>query len=177
MLRFERCNVATCTDELLALGNTNTKMWTIFSWLAKHGSLQNGTQAEIIKLYVNDILVGYSLFENYEYRTDKKYQFNNINYQNLGVVHFITIEEHRNNGYATLLANALYTDIIQPMLLRYSDVHAYVVATGRAIPLIARTELSSLNLIKQFYSDVSFEEKVVMYLREQALLLKNTGKG
>jgi len=167
MLRFDHCNVKTCANELLALGNDNMKMWYIFEWLAKHDELQYGTQAEIIKLYVDGELVGYSLLENFEVRTDKIVHHQGVTYQDLGVVHFVTVHEHRNKGYATLLANALYKDIIEPMLARHSDVHAYVTATGRAAPLMERTDISSLNLIKQFYSDVSFKVKVVNYLREQ----------
>ena len=169
MLRFEHCNAKTCVDELLALGNNNMKMWNIFEWLAKHDELQNGTQAEIIKLYVDGELVGYSLLENYQARTDKVVHHQGSTYQDLGVVHFITVQKHRDKGYATLLANAMYNDIIQPMLADYDDkqtsTHVYVTATGRAAPLMERTGISSANLIKQFYSDVSFEVKVVNYLR------------
>lgn len=173
MLRFEHCNVKACVNELLALGNNNMKMWNIFEWLAKHDELQNGTQAEIIKLYVDDELVGYSLFENYQARTDKEMHHKGICYQDLGVVHFITMESHRNKGYGTLLANAMYSDVVEPMLAGYSDVdassHVYVTATGRAAPLMARTDISPVNLVKQFYSDASFEVKVVNYLGEQGL--------
>jgi hypothetical protein len=173
MLRFERCNVNDCVNELLALGNNNAKMWNIFEWLAKHDELQNGTQAEIIKLYLDDDLVGYSLFENYQARADKIVLHEGITYQDLGVVHFITLENHRNKGYATLLASVMYSDIIKPMLAGYCDVdapnHVYVTATGRAAPLMERTDISPLNLIKQFYSDVSFEVKVANYLREKRL--------
>ena len=171
MRRFEHCNVKTCVSELLALGNSNMKMWNIFEWLAKHDELQNGTQAEIIKLYVDDELVGYSLLENYQARTDKVTHHEGIRYQDLGVVHFITLQNHRNKGYATLLANAMYNDVVGPMLASYSDVdassHVYVTATGRAAPLMARTDISPVNLVKQFYSDTSFEVKVVNYLKEQ----------
>ena len=173
MLRFEHCNVKTCTEELLALGNDSMKMWYIFDWLAKHDELRYGTQAEIIKLYVDDELVGYSLFESYEDRSDQIVHHQGVTYQDLGVIHFVTIDEHRNKGYATLLANALYKDIIEPMLARHRDVHAYVTATGRAVPLMERTDIPAINLIKQFYSELSFEVKVVNYLREQ----KNTVTG
>jgi hypothetical protein len=93
-----------------------------------------------------------------------------ITYQELGVVHFVTVPSHRNKGYASLLADAMYQDIVKPLLAvfsdnnNHSDIQTYVVATGRAAPLMERTEISSLNLIKQFYSDASFEEKVVNYL-------------
>lgn len=167
MLRFEHCNVKTCANELLALGNNNMKMWYIFAWLAKHDELQYGTQAEIIKLYVDDKLVGYSLLENFEARTDKTVYHQGATYRDLGVVHFVTIDEHRNKGYATLLANALYNEVIKPMLARYSDVYAYVTATGRAGPLMERTDLPAINLVKQFYSDASFKDKVINYLAEQ----------
>ena len=175
MLRFEHSNVKNCVDELLALGNNNMKMWNIFQWLAQHDELQNGTQAEIIKLYVDEVLVGYSLLENYEARTDKAVHYQRVTYQDLGVVHFITLDEHRNKGYATLLADAMFKDVIEPLLTRHTnrhkdvqaDVHAYVTATGRAAPLMARTEIHSRHLIKQFYSDASFKVKVVDYLADQ----------
>lgn len=167
MLRFEHCNVKSCANELLALGNNNMKMWYIFEWLAKHDELQYGTQAEIIKFYVDGELAAYSLLENFETRTDKIAEHQGVTYQDLGVIHFITLHEHRNKGYATLLADAMYKDIIEPMLVRHSDVHAYVVATGRAGPLMARTDIPAINLVKQFYSDVSFKVKVVDYLKGQ----------
>jgi len=167
MLRFDHCNVKTCTNELLALGQGNMKMWYIFEWLDTHEELQNGTQAEIIKLYVNEELVGYGLFENFEARVDKITYYQGETYQELGVIHFVTVMAHRNKGYATLLANALFKKIIEPMLSRYKDHHVYVTATGRAVPLMERTDISSKHLIKQFYSDLSFKEKVVDYLRKQ----------
>jgi hypothetical protein len=173
MLRFEQCNVKTCVTELLALGNSNMKMWNLFQWLAQHDELQHGTQAEIIKLYDEEELVGYSLLENYQARTDKIVHHHGINYQDLGVVHFITVQSHRNKGYATLLAKAMYNDIIEPMLASYRDMaahtntHVYVTATGRAAPLMERTDISPVNLIKQFYSDASFAVKVVNYLKER----------
>ena len=167
MLRFEHCNVKNCANELLALGNNNMKMWNIFQWLAQHDELQNGTQAEIIKLYVDDELVAYSLLENYEARTDKTVHYPEATYQDLGVVHFVTLNEHRKKGYATLLADAMFKDVIEPLLIRHADVHAYVTATGRAAPLMARTEIHSRHLIKQFYSDASFKVKVVDYLADQ----------
>ena len=167
MLRFELCNVKTCAHELLTLGNDNMKMWYMFDWLTKHDELRYGTQAEIIKLYADEQLVGYGLLENYEACPDKIVHHQSITYQDLGVIHFVTVHEHRNQGYATLLANALYKDIIEPMLARHRDVHAYVVATGRAVPLMERTDIPSINLLKQFYSNVSFQVKVVDYLRAQ----------
>jgi hypothetical protein len=171
MLRFEHCNVKACVNELLALGNNNMKMWNIFEWLSQHDELQRGTQAEIIKLYVDDELVGYSLFENYQARTDKVTHHEGIRYQDLGVIHFITLENHRKKGYATLLANAMYNDVLEPILVSYSDVDAhyrvYVTATGRAAPLMERTNISPLHLIKQFYSDASFALKVANYLSAQ----------
>ncbi|CCK74721.1 conserved hypothetical protein [Oleispira antarctica RB-8] len=171
MLRFERCNVKACVDELLALGNNNARMWNLFNWLAEHDELQHGTQAEIIKLYVEDELAGYSLLESYQARTDKIVLHEGITYQELGVVHFRTLKPHRNKGYATLLAAAMYDDIVEPMLAQYRNVHAYVIATGRAAPLMARTDISPLHLIQQFYSEASFEEKVVNYLKVQAQAL------
>ncbi len=136
MLKFEHCKVKNCVDELLALGNNNMKMWNIFQWLAQHDELQNGTQAEIIKLYVDDELVAYSLLENYEVRTDKTVRYpevlhkdeqhKEVTYQDLGVVHFVTLDEHRKKGYATLLADAMFKDIIAPLLARHTGVHAFV---------------------------------------------------
>ncbi len=170
MLRFECCNVKNCVSELIALGNNNMKMWNIFQWLAQHDELQHGTQAEIIKLYVDEELVGYSLFENYQARRDKVVRFQGASYQELGVIHFITLEDHRNKGYATQLASAMYSDVIEPMLTSYrgSESHyVYVLATGRAAPLMERTDIPSVNLIKQFYSDASFEMKIVDYLAKQ----------
>ncbi len=167
MQRFEHCNAKTCAEELLALGQDNTKMWYLFKWLTEHDELPHGTQAEMIKLYVDNELVGYSLFENYTARADKITDYQGTIYQDLGVVHFVTINEHRNKGYATLLADVMYLDIIKPLLTRYTDIHAYVTATGRAAPLMERTNISPINLIKQFYSNVTFEDKVVNYLREQ----------
>ena len=168
MLRFEHCNVKTCADELLALGNNNMKMWNIFQWLVQHDELQYGTQAEIIKLYVDDELVAYSLLENYEARTDKTVHYPEATYQDLGVVHFVTLNDHRKKGYATLLADAMFKDIIAPLLARhtstYSNVRAFVTATGRAAPLMERTDICPTQLIKQFYSDASFQVKVVDYL-------------
>ena len=167
MLKFEQCNVKTCANEMLALGNNNMKMWNIFEWLSKHDELQKETQAEIIKLYADDVLVAYSLLENFEARIDKTVHHGDDTYQDLGVVHFITMDEHRNKGYATLLANAMYGDVIQPLLARYPNVYAFVTATARAVPLMERTEIPSLNLVKQFYSEASFQVKVVDYLKAQ----------
>jgi hypothetical protein len=166
MLRFEHCNVKTCVHELLALGNNNTRMWNLFNWLAEHDELQYGTQAEIIKLYSEDELIGYSLIENYQARTDKRVQHQGVTFQELGVVHFRTFEPHRNKGYATILANKMYNDIIAPMLERHRHVHGYVTATGRAAPLMARTDIAPFNLVKEFYSDASFAVKVANYLNE-----------
>lgn len=167
MLRFEQSNVKDCAQELLKLGNNNMKMWNIFQWLSKHDELQHGTQAEIIKLYCCDELVGYSLLENFEARTDKSVQYEGTTYQDLGVVHFITLEQHQKKGYATLLANAMFTNIIQPLLARHQHIHAFVTATGRAVPLMERTDIPSCHLVKQFYSNLSFKTKVVDYLNAQ----------
>jgi hypothetical protein len=167
MLRLEQSNVKDCVQELLRLGNNNMKMWNIFQWLSKHRELQNGTQAEIIKLYSQDELVGYSLIENFEARTDKSAQHGSVTYKDLGVVHFITLKQHQNKGYATLLANAMYSDIIQPMLARHTHVHAFVTATGRAVPLMERTDIPPCHLVKQFYSEQSFKTKVIDYLTAQ----------
>lgn len=167
MHRFEHCNVKSCTTELLALGNSDMKMWYIFDWLAKHDELRHGTQAEVIKLYIKDEIVAYGLFESYESRSDKMVSYQGVTYQDLGVIHFVTVAQHRNKGYATLLANALYKDIIEPLLARHSNVHAYVTATGRAVPLMQRTEIPTVNLLKEFYSELSFKVKVVDYFKQQ----------
>lgn len=169
MHRFERCNVKECVHELIALGNNNARMWNLFQWLAQHEELQHGTHAEIIKLYVDEALVGYSLLENYQARTDKIVHHQGVRYQELGVIHFRTLTDHRNKGYATLLANAMYEEIIKPLLAdnRAANTHVYVIATGRAAPLMARTEIPPFNLIQQFYSEASFKVKVSDYLIEK----------
>lgn len=168
MLRIESCNVKTCVKELVGLGNNNMKMWNLFQWLLDHDDLEHGTQAEIVKLYVNDELAAYSLLENYQHRTDKNVIHKGISYQELGIIHFVTLSQHQNKGYATLLADTLYTDILRPILNEHLQNnkldHAYFIATGRAVALMERTDLPAMNLIKQFYSDASFEEKVVQYL-------------
>lgn len=53
-------------NEMPALGNKNMKTWYILEWLSKHDELQKGTQAELITLYIDDILVAYGLLENFE---------------------------------------------------------------------------------------------------------------
>lgn len=168
MLRIESCNAKTCVEELVALGNNNMKMWNLFQWLLDHDDLQHGTQAEVVKLYVNDELAAYSLLENFQQRTDKNVIHKGKSYQELGIIHFITLAQHQNKGYATLLADILYKDILKPILDEHLKKNkfdrAYFIATGRAVALMERTQLPTLNLIKQFYSDASFEEKVVQYL-------------
>lgn len=160
MQRFEYCNANTCTEELLALGQVNMKMWYLFQWLADHGQLRHGTQAEMIKLYVNEELVAYSLLENYEARTDKTKFYEGELYQDLGVVHFVTMPEYRKNGYASLVADMMYKDVIQPLLARHNNTHVYVTATEKAVPLMQRTGINAANLVTQFYSELSFKEKV-----------------
>jgi hypothetical protein len=160
MQRFEYCNANTCAEELLALGQVNMKMWYLFQWLTQHGQLQHGTQAEMIKLYVNEKLVAYSLLENYEARTDKTKWHEGALYQDLGVVHFVTMPEYRKKGYASLVADVMYKDVIQPLLARHSNTHVYVTATEKAVPLMRRTGINAANLVTQFYSDLSFKEKV-----------------
>lgn len=161
MHRLELCNAKTCADELLSLGQINMKMWYLFDWLKNNGELRHGTQAEMVKLYVDDQLVAYSLLENYEACVDKTKCFNGQMYQDLGVLHFVTLPEYRNKGYASKLAKVMYTDIISPILARHSDVFAYITATERAVPLIQRTSIDPRHLVTQFYSDLSFEDKVV----------------
>jgi GNAT superfamily N-acetyltransferase len=161
MQRFEYCNANTCAEELFALGQVNMKMWYLFKWLSKHDQLRHGTQAEMIKLYVNEELVAYSVLENYEARTDKTNLYDGALYQDLGVVHFVTMPEYRKKGYASLVAAVMYTDVIQPLLARYSNNHVYITATEKAVPLMQRTGIDTSNLVTQFYSDLSFKAKVV----------------
>ncbi|WP_158967441.1 GNAT family N-acetyltransferase [Paraglaciecola sp. L3A3] len=160
MQRFEYCNANTCAKELLALGPINMKMWCLFQWLTEHEQLQHGTQAEMIKLYVYDELVAFSLLENYAARTDKTKRYAGHLYQDLGVVHFVTMPDHRQKGYASLVADVMYKDVIQPLLSRHRNGHVYVTATARAVPLMQRAGIAATNLVTEFYSDLSFKEKV-----------------
>tara|TARA_R110001592_G_scaffold43042_15_gene139814 strand:- start:586 stop:1092 length:507 start_codon:yes stop_codon:yes gene_type:complete len=161
MLRFESCNAKNCAQELFALGQINMKMWYLFQWLTEHGELRHGTQAEMVKLYADEKLVAYSLLENYEACSDKTKLHKGQLYQDLGVIHFVTLPEHRKKGYASLIADMTYTDLIKPLLARHSNVHAYITATERAVPLMQRTGIDASHLVTQFYSDLTFEEKVV----------------
>ena len=160
MQRFEYCNANTCAEELLALGQVNMKMWYLFKWLSEHDQLRHGTQAEMIKLYVNEELVAYSLLENYEARKDKTTLHEGELYQDLGVVHFVTMPEYRKKGYASLVADVMYKDVIQPLFARYSNSHVYVTATEKAVPLMQRTGIDNSKLVTQFYSELSFIAKV-----------------
>jgi len=160
MQRFEYCNANTCAAELLALGQVNMKMWYLFQWLTDHDQLQHGTQAEMIKLYINEELVAFSLLENYEARTDKTKLYDEKLYQDLGVVHFVTMPKYRKMGYASLVADVMYKDVIQPLLARHSSTNAYVTATEKAVSLMQSTGIDAANLVTQFYSDLSFKEKV-----------------
>ncbi|MFT5840768.1 MAG: hypothetical protein ACI9UT_003282 [Flavobacteriales bacterium] len=160
MHRFEYCNANTCVEELLDLGQVNMKMWYLFQWLAEHGKLRYGTQAEMIKLYVKEELVAYSLLENYEARKDKTKLYEGELYQDLGVVHFVTMPEYRKNGYASLVADVMYKYVIQPLLARHNNTYVYVTATEKAVPLMQSTGIDTSNLVTQFYSDMSFKEKV-----------------
>ena len=160
MQRFEYCNANTCAEELLALGQVNMKMWYLFKWLSEHDQLRHGTQAEMIKLYVNEELVAYSLLENYEARTDKTTLHEGELYQDFGVVHFVTMPEYRKKGYASLVADVMYKDVIQPLFVRYSNTHVYVTATEKAVPLMQRTGIDNSKLVTQFYSELSFIAKV-----------------
>ncbi|MFT6991193.1 MAG: GNAT superfamily N-acetyltransferase [Paraglaciecola sp.] len=161
MHRFEYCNANTCAEELLALGQVNMKMWYLFQWLTQHSQLRHGTQAEMVKLYVNEELVAYSLLENYEARIDKTKLYEGELYQDLGVVHFVTMPEHRKKGYASSVADVMYKDVLRPLLSRHSHNKVYVTATDKAVPLMRRTGIDAANLVTQFYSDSSFKEKVV----------------
>ena len=164
MLRFEICNAKSCAEELLALGKINMKMWYLFEWLTLHDELRHGTQAEVVKLYIDEQLVAYSLLENYEACTDKIKSFKGRVYQDLGVIHFVTVPAYRKKGYASLLAEKMYQEVIKPLLARYPDVIAYVTATERAVPLMQRTGIKKTQLVTQFYSDLTFEQKVVIPL-------------
>ena len=169
MQRFEYCNAKDCAQEMLNLGQVNMKMWYLFQWLTEHEQLRHGTQAELLKLYVDEQLVAYSLLENYEACMDKTTLFDGTLYQDLGVIHFVTMPDFRKQGYASLLAEVMYRDVIQPLLARHTDVNAYITATGRAVPLMERTPISPAKMVKEFYSEVTFEEKVVNYLLAQSL--------
>ena len=164
MQRFEICNAKSCAEELLALGQVNMKMWYLFEWLTRHDDLPHKTKAEVVKLYVDDVLVAYSLLENYEACIDKVKVFDDVVYQDLGVLHFVTIPEHRNKGYASQLASVMLCNIIEPLLARHLHVKAYITATERAVPLIQRAGISASHLVTQFYSDITFEQKVVKQL-------------
>ena len=177
MQRFEYCNANTCAEELLALGQINMKMWYLFQYLTEHGQLRHDTQAEMIKLYVNEELVAYSLLENYETCTDKKTLYEEVLYQDLGVVHFVTMPDHRKNGYASLIADVMYKDVIKPLLARHRDVHVYVIATGRAVPLMQRTAIDAANLVTQFYSDLTFKEKVIEQINPRSRNTEYQGLG
>jgi hypothetical protein len=59
----------------------------------------------------------------------------------------------------------MYEDVIQPLLARYSDTHVYVTATEKAVPLMQRTGIDTSNLVTQFYSDLSFKEKVAEMIK------------
>lgn len=168
MLRFESCNAKDCAKELLSLGQINMKMWYLFQWLTEHDELRHGTQAEMVKLYVDEELVAYSLLENYEACTDKSKLYKEQLYQDLGVIHFVTLPEFRKKGYASLVADVTYTELIKPLLARHSDVHAYITATERAVPLMQRTGIDASHLVTQFYSDLTFEQKVVKQINPTA---------
>lgn len=171
MIRFEKCMATDCIEEMIAFKNENYKMETMFNAIHENGKLNHGTVAELVKLYVDETLVGYSLFENYEKREGKSLTHNDIQYNDLGVVHFVTSSEYRGKGYASKLADEMFKRIVNPLLNKYGD-NSYVVATGRAVPLMQRTKLDSNKLVTQFYSEVTFEEKVVNYLAEQSELMK-----
>jgi len=168
MLRFEYDNAKNCAQELLDLGPINMKMWYLFEWLTLHDDLRHGTQAEIIKLYIDEQLVAYSLFENYEACLDKTRIFKDVIYKDLGVVHFVTLPAHRKKGYASFLSDVVYDKVLKPLLAQHSDVYAYIVATERAVPLMQRTAIKSSQLVTQFYSDVTFVDKVVNQINPTA---------
>jgi hypothetical protein len=92
----------------------------------------------MIKLYVNQQIVAYNLLENHEARTDKTTLYEGELYQDLGVVHFVTMPEYRKKGYASLVVDVMYKDVIQPLLARYSNTNVYVSATEKVVPLMQR---------------------------------------
>jgi hypothetical protein len=170
--RFEHCNADTCAEELLALGQVNMKMWYLFQQLAAHSQLCLGTQAEMIKLYVNEELVAYSLLENYQARTDKTRLYKGHLYQDLGVIHFVTMPKHRHKGYASLVAGVMYENVIQPLLALHTNTNnsVYITATKKAVTLMQNTGIDAANLVTQFYSDTSFKEKVAEYINPSQTL-------
>jgi hypothetical protein len=68
--------------------------------------------------------------------------------------------KYRKKDYVSLVADVMYKDVIQPLLARYSNTHLYVAATKKAVPLMQRIRIDTSNLMTQFYSDLSFKEKV-----------------
>lgn len=136
------------------------RMGTMYTWLMKHGSLEHGTVLEAIKLYCDNELVAYAVFESYEHRSDKVITVDGESYRDLGMVHFRTKPECRGRGYATMLADALYTDVISPLLAQH-EKNSFVMATGDAIQLMKRSGMDMNRLSTSFYSDVSFKEKVL----------------
>lgn len=102
-------------------------------------------------------------WNNYEARADKIKLYEGELYQELGVVHFVTVPEHRKQGYASLVAGVMYKDVIKPLLTRHvnADANVYVIATKKAAALMQNTGLSASNLVTQFYSELSFKQKVV----------------
>jgi hypothetical protein len=55
----------------------------------------------------------------------------------------------------------MFKDVIGPLLARHSHTNVYVTATEKAVPLMLRTGIEPVNSETQFYSDLSFKEKVV----------------
>jgi hypothetical protein len=64
------------------------------------------------------------------------------------------------------MAKEMYSKIIAPMLACHTHIHGYTTSIERASPLMVRTDISPLNLLKEFHSDASFEMKIVNYFRE-----------
>jgi hypothetical protein len=159
-LRLEHCMANTCAEELFIFSKENNINYAVYEWLITHESLEYGTKVELIKLYSNNELVGYASIENFESRNDKTNYHQGIAYQELGLIHFVTSLNHRNKGFATLLSNAFYSDIIKPLLERH-DNNSFIISTGRATPLIERTGINMDRVLLEFYSDASFIRKVV----------------
>jgi hypothetical protein len=158
--RFEHSMINTCADELLKFAKENNFKYFLYEFLLENGELQHGMKVEIIKLYCNDDLVGYASIESNEFRKDKVTIYNQTVYQDLGLIHFATALNHRNKGYASLLANIFYKDVVTPLFSRH-DKNSFIIATGRAIALIERTGIDMDRVVLDFYSPITFENKVI----------------
>ncbi len=171
-LTFVRGTANESAHELLSFTKRNNIIHNLFEWLTSHDELQHGATAEVIKLYNDNVLVGLAWIENFEARTDKFTKFNNTIYQDLGLVHYAVDLEHRNKGYGSLLADQMHEKIVKPLLSRYND-YAFILATGRAYKLISRTGVNMARVVPDFYSEKTFERKVVNLLNTNVIQLKD----